>query len=53
LSTLLLARDLPGVLLFEKPVGEVILEHREDYVNVLERCDAVYEDLSRRQTSPK
>ena len=45
-STLLLARDLPGVLLFEKPVGEVILEHREAYVNVLEHCDAVYEDLA-------
>ncbi len=46
LSTLLLARDLPEVLLFEKPVDEVILEHRDDYLDVLEYCDGVYEELA-------
>ncbi len=29
-----------------EPVEEVILEHREDYVDVLEYCDAIYEDLA-------
>jgi hypothetical protein len=33
------------VLNFEKPIDEVILEHREDYIGVLEYCDAIYEDL--------
>lgn len=45
LSTLLLARDHPEVLIFEKPIDEVILEHREDYIGVLEYCDGIYEDL--------
>jgi hypothetical protein len=45
LSTLLLARDHSEVLNFEKPIDEVILEHREDYIGVLEYCDAIYEDL--------
>jgi Fic family protein len=45
LSTLLLARDHPEVLLFEKPLDEVILEHRDDYIGVLEYCDGIYEDL--------
>ncbi len=46
LSTLLIARDRPEVLLFEKPIDEVILERRDDYLNVLEYCDAIYEDLA-------
>jgi len=45
LSTMLLARDHPEVLLFEKPIDEVILEHRDDYIGVLEYCDGIYEDL--------
>ena len=45
LSTLLLARDHPEVLRLEKPIDEVILEHRDDYIGVLEYCDGIYEDL--------
>lgn len=45
LSTLLLTRNHPEVLLFEKPIDEVILEHHEDYVGVLEYYDGIYEDL--------
>jgi fido (protein-threonine AMPylation protein) len=45
LSTLLLARDHPEVLLFEKPIDEVIVEHRDDYIRTLEYCDGLYEDL--------
>jgi Fic family protein len=45
LSTLLLARVHPEVLLFEKPIDEVILERREDYLGVLEYCDGIYEAL--------
>jgi hypothetical protein len=33
------------VLNFEKPVTEIIWEHRDDYVGVLEYCDSICEDL--------
>lgn len=45
LSTFLLAREHPDILTFEKPVNRIVLEHREDYVGVLEYCDGIYEDL--------
>ncbi len=45
LSMFLLAREHPDVLTFEKPMNRIILEHREDYVGVLEYCDSIYEDL--------
>jgi hypothetical protein len=47
----LLAREDPDVLLFEKPINAILLEHREDYVGTLEYCDSLYigfaeEDMS-------
>lgn len=45
LSNFLLAREHPEVLNFERPVSRIILEHREDYISVLEYCDGIYEDL--------
>lgn len=45
LSTFLLAKEHPDIMTFEKPLNLVILEHREDYVGVLEYCDGIYEDL--------
>lgn len=45
LSTFLLAKEYPNILTFEKPINRVILEHREDYVGILEYCDGIYEDL--------
>ncbi len=45
LSTFLLAKQYPDILTFEKPLNRIILEHREDYVGVLEYCDGRYEDL--------
>ena len=45
LSTFLLAREHPNIMTFEKPLNRIILEHREDYVGVLEYCDHRYEDL--------
>lgn len=45
LSTLLVSREHPEAMNFEKPVDEVILEHREYYVGVLEYCDGIYESL--------
>lgn len=45
LSTFLLAKEYPDILTFEKPLNRIILEHREDYVGVLEYCDGIYEDL--------
>ncbi len=49
LSHLLLARWKPAVLTFAKPVNEVIADHRDDYVSVLELCDGIYETLLRRE----
>jgi Fic family protein len=46
LSTLLHARIEPEILRFVKPVEEVILEHREDYVDTLEYCDDIYEEVA-------
>jgi hypothetical protein len=37
----LLTRDHLEVLNFEKLIDEVILEHREDYVNVLKYRDGI------------
>lgn len=45
LSTLLLAKEDAEVLLFEKPVNSVILDHIEDYIDVLKYCDYIYVDL--------
>lgn len=45
LSTFLLAKEYPDVLVFEKPINRIILDHREDYVGVLEYCDSIYDDL--------
>lgn len=45
LSTFLLAKEYPDILTFEKPLNRIILDHREDYVGVLEYCDGIYEDL--------
>lgn len=45
LSTLILARETPNILGFEKPINEVLREHREDYVGTLEYCDEIYNDL--------
>ncbi len=45
LSTFLLAKEHPDILTFEKPLNRIILDHREDYVGVLEYCDGIYEDL--------
>lgn len=44
-STFLLAKEHPDILTFEKPLNRIILDHREDYVGVLEYCDSIYEDL--------
>jgi hypothetical protein len=46
LSTLLHARIQTEILRFEKPVDEVVLEHREDYVDILEYCDEIYEQIA-------
>jgi Fic family protein len=45
LSVLLHARIEPEILRFQKPVDEVILEHREDYITILEFCDELYEGV--------
>lgn len=45
LSTFLLAREHPDILTFEKPLNRIMLDHREDYVGILEYCDSIYEDL--------
>jgi hypothetical protein len=45
LSIFLLAREDEEVLNFEKPITEVIWEHRDDHVGVLEYCDGICEDL--------
>ena len=45
LSTLLLSREYPDALTFEKPINRIMLEYREDYVSILEYCDSIYEDL--------
>lgn len=45
LSTFLLAREHSEILHFETPVSRVILDHREDYIGVLEYCDMIYEGL--------
>lgn len=45
LSTFLLAKEDRNILTFEKPLNRLILDHREDYVGVLEYCDGIYEDL--------
>lgn len=45
LSNFLLARQNPEVLNFERPVSRILLEHRDDYIGVLEYCDGIYEDL--------
>jgi fido (protein-threonine AMPylation protein) len=45
LSIFLLAQEDEEVLNFEKPVNEVLWEHRGDYVGVLEYCDSIYADL--------
>jgi Fic family protein len=45
LSTFLLAKEHPDILTFEKPLNLIMLEHREDYVGILEYCDGIYEDL--------
>jgi len=46
LATFLVASEHPEVLNFEKPINRIILEHREDYIGVLEYCDGIYEDLN-------
>lgn len=51
LSTFLLAREQPEVLNFEKPVSRILLDHREDYIGVLEYCDMIYEDLGKTDIS--
>jgi Fic family protein len=51
LSTLLHARIQTELLRFEKPVEEVILEHREDYVDTLEYCDEIYEQIAEEDIS--
>lgn len=53
LSAFLLARNDPHILTFEKPINKVILEHREDYVGVLEYCDGIYEALREEDVSEK
>lgn len=45
LSTFLLAKEDQTILSFEKPMNRIILDHREDYIGVLEYCDSIYEDL--------
>jgi len=45
LSALLLARKDPKALTLETPINKVLLDHREDYIGVLEYCDSLYEDL--------
>lgn len=50
LSHFLLVRWKPNVLTFTKSVNEVIAEHREDYISVLELCDGVYEALLGQET---
>ena len=45
LSTFLLAKEDRNILTFEKPLNRIILDHREDYVGILEYCDGIYEDL--------
>ena len=45
LSNFLLAREDQEVLNFGKPINEVVKEHRNDYIAVLEYCDSIYLDL--------
>lgn len=45
LALLLLAKQDREVLSFAKPVNAVLLDHREDYIGVLEYCDSIYQDL--------
>lgn len=46
LSIFLMARDYsPEVLTLRNPINQVILDHRKDYVDVLEYCDGVYKEL--------
>lgn len=47
LCTFLQARQDPETLGFDEPINEVLLEHRENYISVLEFCDEIYESLKK------